>query len=46
MNEGKCVLFEGAQGTLLDVGHGTYPYVTSPNCVSAAASTGTGVPFT
>ena len=43
---GKRVLFEGAQGTLLDIDHGTYPFVTSSNCVSAAAATGTGVsPF-
>ncbi|MHA1577490.1 MAG: adenylosuccinate synthase [Candidatus Thorarchaeota archaeon] len=40
---GKSVLFEGAQGSLLDIDHGTYPYVTSSNCVSAAAATGTGV---
>ena len=45
MNSGKRVLFEGAQGTLLDIDHGTYPFVTSSNCVSAAASTGTGVSF-
>lgn len=43
INEGKRILFEGAQGTLLDIDHGTYPFVTSSNCVSAAASTGTGV---
>ncbi|MHA1638242.1 MAG: adenylosuccinate synthase [Candidatus Thorarchaeota archaeon] len=43
MESGKKVLFEGAQGSLLDIDHGTYPYVTSSNCVSAAASTGTGV---
>jgi adenylosuccinate synthase len=40
---GDSVLFEGAQGTFLDVDHGTYPYVTSSNTVAAAASTGTGV---
>lgn len=45
LNSGKRVLFEGAQGALLDIDHGTYPYVTSSNCVSAAASTGTGVSF-
>ena len=45
MNLGKRVLFEGAQGALLDIDHGTYPYVTSSNCVSAAASTGTGISF-
>lgn len=46
INSGKRVLFEGAQGALLDIDHGTYPYVTSSNCVSAAASIGTGVPPT
>ena len=46
IDSGKRVLFEGAQGTLLDIDHGTYPFVTSSNCVSAAASTGTGVPPT
>jgi len=40
---GERLLFEGAQGTLLDVDHGTYPYVTSSNCVSGQASAGTGV---
>jgi adenylosuccinate synthase len=40
---GQRILFEGAQGALLDIDHGTYPYVTSSNCVSAAAATGTGV---
>ena len=40
--EGKSVLFEGAQGTLLDVDHGTYPYVTSSNTTAGGASTGTG----
>ena len=45
MSTNKRVLFEGAQGTLLDIDHGTYPFVTSSNCVSAAASIGTGVPF-
>lgn len=44
-NSGSRILFEGAQGALLDIDHGTYPYVTSSNCVSAAASTGTGVSF-
>lgn len=42
---GSRVLFEGAQGTLLDVDHGTYPFVTSSNCVSANAAIGTGVSF-
>ena len=40
---GKSILFEVAQGTVLDIDHGTYPYVTSSNTVAAAASTGTGV---
>ncbi len=40
---GKNLLFEGAQGTLLDVDHGTYPFVTSSNCVSGAAAAGSGV---
>lgn len=40
--QGKDLLFEGAQGTLLDVDHGTYPYVTSSNTIAGAASTGTG----
>ncbi len=37
------MLFEGAQGTFLDVDHGTYPFVTSSNCVAGAACTGAGV---
>ena len=41
--KGGRVLFEGAQGTLLDVDHGTYPYVTSSNCVAGAAAAGAGV---
>ena len=41
--EGKNVLFEGAQGTFLDIDHGTYPYVTSSNCVAGAVCTGAGV---
>ncbi|MDB5926793.1 MAG: Adenylosuccinate synthetase [Betaproteobacteria bacterium] len=40
---GHNLLFEGAQGTLLDVDHGTYPYVTSSNCVAGAASPGAGI---
>jgi adenylosuccinate synthase len=40
---GHSLLFEGAQGTLLDVDHGTYPYVTSSNCVAGAAAAGAGV---
>lgn len=43
MEEGKDVLFEGAQGALLDVDHGTYPYVTSSNTVAGAACVGSGV---
>ena len=42
-NENKNILFEGAQGTLLDIDHGTYPFVTSSNTISAQASIGTGV---
>jgi adenylosuccinate synthase len=42
-NAGANLLFEGAQGTLLDIDHGTYPYVTSSNCVAGAASAGAGV---
>jgi adenylosuccinate synthase len=41
--KGERVLFEGAQGMMLDVDHGTYPYVTSSNTVSANAATGSGV---
>jgi adenylosuccinate synthase len=41
--QGACLLFEGAQGTLLDVDHGTYPFVTSSNCVAGNASAGAGV---
>jgi adenylosuccinate synthase len=41
--DGANLLFEGAQGTLLDVDHGTYPYVTSSNCVAGNASAGSGV---
>ena len=40
---GKNILFEGAQGTLLDVDHGTYPFVTSSNCVAGNAAAGSGV---
>ncbi len=39
----KSILFEGAQGTLLDIDHGTYPYVTSSNATAGGACTGTGV---
>ena len=40
---GENLLFEGAQGTLLDIDHGTYPFVTSSNCTAGGASTGTGM---
>jgi adenylosuccinate synthase len=43
MARGEHLLFEGAQGALLDVDHGTYPFVTSSNCVAGAASAGAGV---
>ena len=43
IDSGKRILFEGAQGTLLDVDHGTYPFVTSSNTVAGMACTGTGV---
>jgi adenylosuccinate synthase len=39
---GKKILYEGAQGVLLDIDHGTYPYVTSSNTIAAAAATGSG----
>lgn len=42
-NKGKKILFEGAQGTLLDIDYGTYPYVTSSNASSAGACTGSGL---
>ncbi len=44
MRNGSSILFEGAQGSLLDIDHGTYPYVTSSNCVAGGAATGAGVP--
>src|SRR6201993_1544841 len=44
MQEGKAILFEGAQGTFLDIDHGTYPYVTSSNTTAGGACTGSGVP--
>jgi adenylosuccinate synthase len=40
---GKRVLFEGAHGTMLDIDHGTYPYVTSSNCIASAAYDGVGI---
>ena len=43
IREGKNILFEGAQAALLDVDHGTYPYVTSSNCVAGQAAAGAGV---
>jgi adenylosuccinate synthase len=43
MRAGKRVLFEGAQAALLDIDHGTYPFVTSSNCVAGQASVGVGV---
>ncbi len=43
LREGKNILFEGAQGTMLDIDHGTYPYVTSSSCTSGGALTGAGV---
>src|SRR5213079_3669337 len=44
LERGKGILFEGAQGTFLDIDHGTYPYVTSSNTTAGGACTGTGVP--
>jgi adenylosuccinate synthase len=43
MKEGKSILFEGAQGTFLDVDHGTYPFVTSSNATSGGVCTGLGI---
>lgn len=43
LKAGKKLLFEGAQGTLLDVDHGTYPFVTSSSTCAGGAATGTGV---
>jgi adenylosuccinate synthase len=43
LDKGESVLFEGAQGTMLDIDHGTYPYVTSSNAISGGASPGLGV---
>ena len=40
---GESLLFEGAQGALLDIDHGTYPYVTSSNCLAGAAAPGSGI---
>jgi adenylosuccinate synthase len=44
IDEGQKVLFEGAQGTMLDIDHGSYPFVTSSNATAGGACTGTGVP--
>ncbi len=44
MRRGEHMLFEGAQGTFLDIDHGTYPYVTSSNTTAGGACTGSGVP--
>jgi adenylosuccinate synthase len=46
MRAGKTVMFEGAQGTMLDIDHGTYPFVTSSSASAGGACTGTGVPPT
>jgi adenylosuccinate synthase len=46
MAAGASVLFEGAQGTMLDIDHGTYPYITSSSATAAGAAAGTGVPPT
>jgi adenylosuccinate synthase len=46
MAHGKRILFEGAQGTMLDIDHGTYPFVTSSSASAGGASIGTGVPPT
>jgi adenylosuccinate synthase len=44
--DGESVMFEGAQGTMLDIDHGTYPFVTSSSATSGGAATGSGVPPT
>ncbi len=46
IRSGESVMFEGAQGTMLDIDHGTYPFVTSSSATSGGAATGTGVPPT
>src|SRR5258708_37321533 len=43
LDAGRNVLFEGAQGMLLDLDHGTYPFVTSSNCVAGGVCTGAGI---
>ncbi|QEH62401.1 adenylosuccinate synthetase [Spiroplasma chinense] len=45
IKEGKKVLFEGAQGAMLDIDHGTYPFVTSSNCSASNVATGSGIGF-
>src|SRR5690606_18344602 len=44
--KGTKIIFEGAQGTLLDIDHGTYPFVTSSSAISGGATIGTGIPVT
>ncbi|MBI3403805.1 MAG: adenylosuccinate synthase [Acidobacteria bacterium] len=44
MRDGQSIMFEGAQGTLLDIDHGTYPYVTSSNASAGGVATGLGIP--
>lgn len=46
LRDGKRILFEGANGSLLDVDHGTYPYVTGSTCIASGVGPGTGVPAT
>src|SRR5262249_22149616 len=46
LGQGESILFEGAQGTMLDIDHGTYPFVTSSSATSGGAVTGSGVPPT
>src|SRR5262245_60855593 len=46
LDDGKTIVLEGGQATLLDVDHGTYPFVTSSNAISAGACTGSGIPPT
>ncbi|MBI3670024.1 MAG: adenylosuccinate synthase, partial [Acidobacteria bacterium] len=46
LRQGQAVLFEGAQGTMLDIDHGTYPFVTSSNATAGGACTGLGIPPT
>lgn len=46
LEQGQKILLEGAQGTFLDIDHGTYPFVTSSNCSTGGACTGTGLPPT